>query len=98
MARFPAHASTDGLAIDGRHAYVAENGSSFRTHPTGSDVRRVDLATGRSTIFWRSPVEHDPLGAAIGPHGDLYVTLFLSGRVIRFAHTTSPSRRADSNR
>lgn len=98
VARFPAHASTDGLAIDGRHGYVAENGSSFRARPTGSDVRRVDLATGRSTIFWHSPIEHDPLGAAVGPHGDLYVTLFMSGRVIRFAHTTSPSRRADSNR
>lgn len=85
VARFPAHASSDGLAVAGRHAYVAENGSSFAAHPTGSDVRRVDLVTGRSSILWRSPVRHDPLGATIGPDGDLYVTLLVSGRVIRFA-------------
>ena len=85
VARFPAHASSDGLAIERRYAYIAENGSSFAANPTGSDVRRVDLVTGRSSILWRSPVEHDPLGATIGPDGDLYVTLFISGRVIRFA-------------
>jgi glucose/arabinose dehydrogenase len=85
LARFPAHASSDGLAVEGTRAYVAENGSSFAANPTGSDVRRVDLRTGRSSILWRSPVAHDPLGLAIGPGGDLYVTLFLSGRVIRFA-------------
>ena len=85
VAGFPAHASSDGLAVDGRWAYVAENGSSFAAAPTGNDVRLVDLRTGKSSIFWRSPVEHDPLGAAIGPDGSLYVTLFVSGRVIRFA-------------
>jgi glucose/arabinose dehydrogenase len=85
IARFPAHASSDGLAVDGRSAYIAENGSTIRPKPTGNDVRRVDLATGRSSILWRSPIEHDPLGLAIGPGGDLYVTLFVSGRVIRFA-------------
>jgi glucose/arabinose dehydrogenase len=85
LARFPAHASADGLAVAGHHAYVAENGSSFAANPTGSDVRRVDLTSGHSRILWRSPVAHDPLGATIGPDGALYVTLFLSGRVIRFA-------------
>lgn len=85
VARFPAHASADGLAIDGNRAYVAENGSTYLDKPTGSDVRRVELATGRSSILWRSPVPHDPLGLTIGPGGDLYVTLFVSGRVIRFA-------------
>ena len=85
LARFPAHASSDGLAVDGPRAYIAENGSTIRDKPTGSDVRRVNLATGRSSILWRSPVEHDPLGLAIGPEGDLYATLFVSGRVIRFA-------------
>jgi glucose/arabinose dehydrogenase len=84
VARFPAHASSDGLAVTGRRAYIAENGSSFAANPTGSDVRRVDLLTGRSSILWRSPIPHDPLGAAIGPGHDLYVTLFASGRVIRF--------------
>ncbi len=85
VARFPAHASPDGLAVDGRRAYIAENGSSFAANPTGSDVRGVDLVTGTSSVLWRSPIRHDPLGATIGPKGALYVTLFVSGRVIRFA-------------
>jgi hypothetical protein len=29
-------------------------------------------------------VGHDPLGAEIGPDGALYVTLFVSGKVVRF--------------
>ncbi len=84
LATFPAHASSDGLAVKGDRAYVAENGSTIRRHPSGNDVQRVDLRTGRRARLWRSPVAHDPLGAAIGPDGDLYVTLFLSGRVVRF--------------
>ena len=35
--------------------------------------------------IWKSPVQHDPLGAAIGPDGKLYVTLFVSGEVVRFS-------------
>jgi glucose/arabinose dehydrogenase len=84
IARFPAHASTDGLAVKGDVAYVAQNGSTIRKHPVGSDVQQVDLAAGRRTRLWQSPVEHDPLGAAIGPDGRLYVTLFLSGEVVSF--------------
>lgn len=83
FATFPAHASTDGLAVKGGVAYVAQNGSTIRKHPVGNDVQRVDLATGRRTRIWKSPVEHDPLGAEIGPDGDLYVTLFISGKVVR---------------
>ena len=82
ITTFPAHASTDGLAVKGGFAYVAQNGSTIRTHPVGSDVQRVDLATGRRTRIWKSPVAHDPLGAAIGPDGKLYVTLFVSGRIV----------------
>jgi glucose/arabinose dehydrogenase len=84
LVRFPAHASTDGLAVKGDIAYVAQNGSTIRRHPVGSDVQRVDLRTRRRTRIWKSPVAHDPLGAAIGPDGDLYVTLFVSGEVVRF--------------
>jgi glucose/arabinose dehydrogenase len=84
LATFPAHATTDGLAVRGDVAYVAQNGSTVRTHPVGNDVQRVDLATGKRTRLWKSPVEHDPLGAAIGPDGRLYVTLFLSGKVVSF--------------
>ena len=84
IATFPAHASTDGLAVKGGVAYVAQNGSTIRTHPVGNDVQRVNLATGARTRLWKSPVGHDPLGAAIGPDGRLYVTLFLSGKVVSF--------------
>ena len=45
-------------------------------------MQRVNLATGTRTRLWKSPVEHDPLGAAIGPDGKLYVTLFVTGRVV----------------
>jgi glucose/arabinose dehydrogenase len=85
LVRFPAHASTDGLAVKGDSAYVAQNGSTVRTHPVGSDVQRVDLRTRRRPRIWKSPVQHDPLGAAIGPDGKLYVTLFVSGEVVRFS-------------
>jgi streptogramin lyase len=51
----------------------------------GSDVQRVNLRTRNRTRIWKSPVQHDPLGAAIGPDGDLYVTLFVSGEVVRFS-------------
>jgi glucose/arabinose dehydrogenase len=84
IATFAAHASSDGLAVKGDFAYVAENGSTIRDRPTGSDVQRVDLATGRRTRIWKSPVAHDPLGAEIGPDGALYVTLLVSGKVVRF--------------
>jgi glucose/arabinose dehydrogenase len=84
LVRFPAHASTDGLAVKGGIAYVAQNGSTIRRHPVGSDVQRIDLRTRRRTRIWKSPVAHDPLGAAIGPDGALYVTLFVSGEVVRF--------------
>jgi glucose/arabinose dehydrogenase len=84
IATFAAHASTDGLAVKGGVAYVAQNGSTIRRHPVGNDVQRVTLSTGKRTRIWKSPVAHDPLGAAIGPDGDLYVTLFLSGKVVRF--------------
>ena len=84
LTTFPPHAASTGIAVAGDIAYVAENGSAFDSNPTGSDVVRVDLRTGRHTVFWRSPVKHDPLGAAIGPDGDLYVTLYVSGKVVRF--------------
>jgi glucose/arabinose dehydrogenase len=84
LATFPAHASTDGLAVKGDVAYVAQNGSTIRRHAVGNDVQRVNLLTGKRTRIWKSPVSHDPLGAAIGPDGRLYVTLFVSGKVVRF--------------
>ena len=84
LVAFGAHATPTAVAVKGDVAFVAENGSSFPQNPTGSDVQRVDLRTGQHTVFWRSPVKHDPIGAAIGPDGDLYVTLFATGKIIRF--------------
>ena len=84
LASLPPHAASAGIAVAGDVAYVAQNGSAFEENPTGSDVVRVDLRTGDHTVFWRSPVKHDPLGAVIGPDGDLYVTLYVSGNVVRF--------------
>jgi glucose/arabinose dehydrogenase len=84
LASLPPHAASAGVAVAGDVAYVAQNGSAFEQNPTGSDVVRVNLRTGRHTVLWRSPVKHDPLGAAIGPDGDLYVTLYVSGKVVRF--------------
>ena len=84
LASLPPHAASTGIAVVGDVAYVAQNGSAFEENPTGSDVVRVNLRTGRYSVLWRSPVAHDPLGAAIGPDGDLYVTLYVSGKVVRF--------------
>lgn len=84
LARFGAHATPAAVAVKGDVAFVVENGSSFLQNPTGSDVQRVDLRTGQHTVFWRSPVKHDPVGAAIGPDGNLYITLIASGEIIRF--------------
>jgi glucose/arabinose dehydrogenase len=95
LVRMPAHSSADGLAVKrGPNgtilAYVASFGSSFERNRTGRDVRRIVLrprAGGgyRATVsvvarFRRS----DPVGAAIGPDGHLYVTLLTSGRVVRY--------------
>ena len=96
LARLAPHASADGLAVArrfgryGLSAFIAENGSSFAQNRTGSDVVRVALRrrgrhlSAHPTVFARGFREHDPLGAAMGPGGALYVTLFGSGRVLRF--------------
>jgi glucose/arabinose dehydrogenase len=98
FARLPAHAAAGGVAAtldwDGKPAvFVTENGSTIRDTPVGSDVRvvRPDATPGHvPKVFARGFREHDPLGAAIGPDGALYVTLWESGRVVRFR----PPRRA----
>ena len=84
LATFGAHATPCAVAVKGDVAFVAEIGSSYPQNPTGSDIQRVDLRTGQHTVFWRSPVKHDPVGAAIGPDGNLYVTLFASGTILEF--------------
>jgi hypothetical protein len=84
LVRLAPHAAPVGIAVRGDVAYVAENGSLFERNPTGSDIQRVDLRTGRRSLFWHSPVKHDPTGLAIGPDGKLYLTLYASGKVVRF--------------
>jgi glucose/arabinose dehydrogenase len=91
----PAHASSDGIAVTtdwaggGLTAFIAQNGSSYPANPTGRDVRMVRLGPGAQTASERrfawGFARQDPLGAAIGPDGTLYVTLLLSGRVVRFS-------------
>ena len=70
----------------GPNAFVAENGSTIASPPTGSVVRRVPLKSGRSNDvrFATGFGRHEPLGLAIGPGGALYVTLHGSGRLVRF--------------
>jgi glucose/arabinose dehydrogenase len=95
VARLPPHASSDGLAVkagpDGSTiAYVAEFGSSFSANHTGHDIRKIVLRPkpggGYSATIsvLASFRQNDPLGAAIGPDGDLYVTLLISGKVLRY--------------
>jgi glucose/arabinose dehydrogenase len=81
---FAPHAAPAGVAVTDSVAYVSENGSASSRNPTGNAVVRVDLRKGEQNVFWRSPVEHDPSGAVIGPDGNLYVALYVSGRVVRF--------------
>jgi glucose/arabinose dehydrogenase len=95
VAELPPHSSSDGLAVkaapDGSTiAYVAAFGSSFAANYTGHDLRKVvlrpnsaggyDATVSVVATFGQS----DPLGAAIGPDGALYVTLLISGKVLRY--------------
>ncbi len=90
LVRFGAHASSDGIAVtsNGTTAYVAENGSSFPGNPTGNDVQKIALSgsgahlRAHRTQLTKAFAAHDPLGAAIGPGGKLYVTRFISGGVV----------------
>jgi glucose/arabinose dehydrogenase len=97
LARLPAHAAAGGIAVArrfgryGLSAFVAENGSNLLRRPSGSDILRVALRRRghgyRATVhpFARGFRAHDPLGAAIGPDGALYATLWRTGAVVRFA-------------
>lgn len=89
------HASSDGIAVTsdwgggGLTAFIAENGSSYPANPTGRDIRIVRLgrnaSSARQSRFASGFRAKDPLGAAIGPDGALYVTLLISGKVLRFS-------------
>jgi glucose/arabinose dehydrogenase len=81
---FAPHSGVAGVGVKDGFAFVAQNGSSFSKNPRGNDVVRIDLKSGDQSVFWRSPVQHDPSGLVVGPDGDLYVTLYSSGKVVRF--------------
>jgi glucose/arabinose dehydrogenase len=97
LAELPPHSAAAGVAVArrfgryGLSAFVAQNGSTVRRRPTGSDILRVRLIRRgrgyRAVVrpFARGFTEHDPVGVAIGPGGALYATLLQTGRVIRFS-------------
>jgi glucose/arabinose dehydrogenase len=97
LVRLPAHAAPGAVAVLRRSAtamtaFVPEFGSSFDAQPTGGDVVALDLARGGGR--WRASARRlagtrrlgrqNPLGAAVGPGGALYVTLWSRGRIVRF--------------
>ena len=96
LAWLPPHSAVGGVAVAerfgrfGRSAFVAEFGSSFSRNPTGGDVARVPLdrlGSGRrieAQSFVRGLGREFPLGLALGRDGALYLTLWGSGRVVRF--------------
>ena len=84
LTTFPPHTAPAGVAVKGDIAYVAGVGSAVPGSTTPSAITAVDLQTGKHTTFWNSPVKHDVVGLAIGPEGDLYATLVVSGEVVRF--------------
>ena len=95
LVRLAAHSAPGAIAMAerfgrwGPSAFVTRFGSTFDENPTGGDVVRVSLARlGRRRP---APVERfatgfgrqEPLGAALGPDGSLYVGLWTSGRIVR---------------
>jgi glucose/arabinose dehydrogenase len=105
LARLAAHSAPGAVVVAprfgrwGPSAFVTRFGSTFRENPTGGDVVRVSLARlGRRRT---APVERfatgfghqEPLGAALGTDGALYVSLWRSGRVVRLV-PPPPRRRA----
>ena len=104
IARLAPHSAPGAVVVArrfgrwGPSAFVTRFGSTFRENPTGGDVVRVSLARlGRG----RAPVQRfatgfgpqEPLGAALGPGGALYVSLWRSGRVVRLVPRVPPPRR-----
>lgn len=95
LARLAPHAAPGGVAVVRRSgtratAYVPEFGSSFADQPTGGDV--VAVALRRRAGRWQAGTRRlarglgrqNPLGAALGPDGRLYVSLWTRGRIVRF--------------
>ena len=102
IARLSPHSAPGAVAVAtsfgrwGLSEVVPRFGSSFQARPNGGDVVRVALT--RADGRWRAKVRRfawnlglqEPLGAAMGPDGALYVTLWTSGRVVRFTAPEPP--------
>jgi glucose/arabinose dehydrogenase len=92
FAELAPHSAVAGVAVAprfgrfGPSVFVAENGSTIASPPTGGVVRRVPIKPGGSddVRFARGFGRYNPAGLAIGPGGALYVTLNRSGRLVRF--------------
>jgi glucose/arabinose dehydrogenase len=104
LARLAPHSAPGAVVVArrfgrwGPSAFVTRFGSTFRANPTGGDVVRISLAhLGRRRS---APVQRfatgfghqQPLGAALGPGGALYVSLWKSGRVVRLVPRSSRPR------
>src|SRR3954451_5473448 len=104
LARLAPHSAPGAVVVArrfgrwGPSAFVTRFGSTFRANPTGGDVVRVSLA--RAGRRRSAPVQRfatgfghqEPLGAALGPDGALYVSLWKSGRVVRLVPPRVPER------
>src|SRR5829696_6798645 len=103
FARLAPHSAPGAVAVArrfgrwGPSAFVTRFGSTFRENPTGGDVVRVSLTRlGRRRT---APVQRfasgfghqEPLGAALGPDGALYLGLWKSGRVVRLVPRPQPA-------
>ncbi len=96
LVLLPPHAAPGALAVRSEArgsavAYLPQFGSSFSANPTGGDVLaiRVRRFGSRPDATARRLVKglglQNPLGAAIGPDGRLYVSLWTRGRIVRVA-------------
>ena len=106
LARLAPHSAPGAVVVVrrfgrwGPSAFVTRFGSTFRENPTGGDVVRVSLA--RLGQRRTAPVHRvatgfghqEPLGAARGPGGALYVSLWQSGRIVRLVPNPPPPRTA----
>jgi len=84
LVKLPSHSTPEGVVVKDDVAYVADYGSSLPQSPAATQILRIDLKTGHVNVFWRSPVKGDLIGLALGPDGNLYVPLTISGKVVRF--------------
>jgi glucose/arabinose dehydrogenase len=106
LVRLAPHSAPGAIAVARRFgrwgptAFVTRFGSTFRANPTGGDVVRVSLArlgrrrTAPVARFATGFGHQEPLGAAIGPGGALYVSLWKSGRIVRLVPPPRPRRPA----